>query len=39
VRKGAGGAMETRVVTRADPPAGLAAIANASIEDLEAGRV
>jgi len=39
VRKGAGGAMETRVVTRADPPAELAAIANASIEDLEAGRV
>ena len=39
VRKGAGDAMETRVVTRPEPPAELAAIANASIEDLEAGRV
>src|SRR6185295_14614199 len=39
VRKGAGGAMETRVETRREPPAELAAIARASIEDLEAGRV
>jgi succinate dehydrogenase / fumarate reductase flavoprotein subunit len=39
VRKGKDGTMETRVETRRAPPAELAAIAHATIEDLEAGRV
>jgi succinate dehydrogenase / fumarate reductase flavoprotein subunit len=39
VRRGKDGRMETRVETRPDPPKELAAIAYASIEDLEAGRV
>jgi succinate dehydrogenase / fumarate reductase flavoprotein subunit len=39
IRKGAGGEMEAEKVKRPDPPAGLAAIAHAEIEDLESGRV
>ncbi|MEK7799117.1 MAG: hypothetical protein AAB297_04760 [Acidobacteriota bacterium] len=39
VRKGKDGQMETRAETRPEPPRDLAAIAHASIEDLEAGRV
>jgi len=38
VRRRPDGGMETEVVTRPDPPKDLAAIAYASIEDLEAGR-
>jgi len=38
VRKRQDGGMETVVVRRADPPKDLAAIAYATIEDLEAGR-
>jgi len=39
VRKGRDGRMETAVERRPEPPKDLAAIANATIEDLEAGRV
>ncbi|MBI1950673.1 MAG: fumarate reductase/succinate dehydrogenase flavoprotein subunit [Acidobacteria bacterium] len=39
VRKAQDGQMETRAETRPGPPRDLAAIAHASIEDLEAGRV
>ncbi len=39
VRKGKDGRMEARAETRPEPPRDLAAIAHASIEDLEAGRV
>jgi succinate dehydrogenase / fumarate reductase flavoprotein subunit len=39
VRRGADGRMAVEKVPRAEPPAELAEIAHASIEDLEAGRV
>jgi succinate dehydrogenase / fumarate reductase, flavoprotein subunit len=39
VRRAGDGSMEVEKVLRPDPPAGLAAIAQASIEDLEAGKV
>jgi succinate dehydrogenase / fumarate reductase flavoprotein subunit len=39
IRKGDDGRMKVEKVERPDPPAELAAIANADIEDLEAGRV
>ena len=38
VRRLRDGGMETKVVTRPEPPKDLAAIAHATIEDLEAGR-
>ena len=39
VRRGRDGQMETEVARRPEPPKELAAIAYATIEDLEAGRV
>jgi succinate dehydrogenase / fumarate reductase flavoprotein subunit len=39
IRKGPDGSMEVEKMTRPEPAAELAAIANANIEDLEAGRV
>ena len=39
IRKNSNGEMEVEKVKRPDPPADLAAIAHAEIEDLEAGRV
>jgi succinate dehydrogenase / fumarate reductase, flavoprotein subunit len=39
IRKAADGSMEVEQVQRPEPPAGLAAIARANIEDLESGKV
>ena len=39
VRRGAGGVMEVEKVARPEPPAALAAIARAAIEDLEGGKI
>jgi succinate dehydrogenase / fumarate reductase flavoprotein subunit len=39
IKKGADGRMDVRTERRPDPPAELAAIAHAKIEDLEAGKV